>query len=97
MLVSLPKLALGNKMHGNIRFRILEKEVHTTQLCEKALFQHLITARNFHIIKPDGEDGWRELIPLCREYSKTRAHPEAQALCAIVAGKLLDQSLKFIL
>ena len=34
MLVSLPNLALGNKMQGGISFRILEKSVHMTQLRE---------------------------------------------------------------
>ena len=33
----------------------------------------------------------------CREYSNTRAHPKAQALCAVLAGTKSDQSLKFIL
>ena len=52
-----------------------------TKLCEKALIQHLVTAG-----KLDGEDGWGEFIPLCREYSNTRAHPKAQAFFADLAG-----------
>ena len=34
VLVSLPNLALGSKMQGGMSFRILEKRVHMTQLCE---------------------------------------------------------------
>ena len=37
MLVYPPNLALGNKMQGSASFRILEKRVHMTQLCEKSL------------------------------------------------------------
>ena len=37
MLVSLPNLAVENKMQGSASFRILEKRVQMTQLCEKAL------------------------------------------------------------
>ena len=47
ILVSPPNLAIGNKMHGDMRFRILEKKVHMTQLCEKALLQLLVLAVNF--------------------------------------------------
>ena len=75
-------------MRGDMRFRILEKKVHMTQLCEKASFQHFVTAWIFYKIKADGEDGWRDFIPLCREYSNTRAQPKAQALCAIPAGRI---------
>ena len=83
MLVSPPKLALGNKMHGDMRFRILEKRANMTQLCEKAFFQHLVTARNCYNIRPNDDDGWWKFILLCREYSNSRSHSKAKALCAI--------------
>ena len=47
ILVSPPNLALGNKMHGDMRFRRLEEKVHMTQLCEKASLQLLDSAVNF--------------------------------------------------
>ena len=53
---------------------------------KKALFQHLVTARNFYKIPLDDDDGWGKFTPLCREYSNSRAHPKAQALCAVPAG-----------
>ena len=37
MLVSLPNLALENKMQGGASFRVLEKRIQKTQLCEKNL------------------------------------------------------------
>ena len=46
MLVSPPNLTPGNRMQGNTSFRVLEKKIQMTQLCDKALFQHLGTAGN---------------------------------------------------
>ena len=37
MLVSLPTLTLGNEMQGSASFRVLEKKIQMTQLCEKSL------------------------------------------------------------
>ena len=91
MLVSLPNLALGNKMQGGMSFRILEKRVHMTHNCanEKASFQHLVTAGNCYKIRPDDDDGWEKFTPLRREFSNSRAHPKAQALCAVPAGTII--------
>ena len=89
MLVSLPNLALGNKMQGGASFRILEKRVQMTQLCEKALFQHLVAAGNCYKIRPDDNDGWGKLTPLCPEYSSSRAYPKTRALAAIPTGTII--------
>ena len=72
--------ALGNKMHGDMRFRTLDKMVHMTQLCAKALFQHLVPAGNFCIIKPDGDDGWEDFIPLCREIFEHSSSSESPGI-----------------
>ena len=66
MLVSLPNLALGNKMQGGASFQILEKRVQMRQSCEKAFFQHLVTAGNCYKIRPDDDDGCGKLL-LCVE------------------------------
>ena len=46
-------------MQNDAEFRVLEKKVHMTQLCEKALFQYLVTAGNStkfdQMEKTDGE------------------------------------------
>ena len=89
MLVSPPSLALGNKMQGSASFRVLEK----TQLCEKALFQHLVTAGNFYQIRPDDDDGWGNFTPLCQEYSNSRSYPKTRALAAIPAGTIIGPVL----
>ena len=74
MLVSRPNLALGNKMQGSASFRLLEKRVQMTHLCEKALFQHLVSAGNCYPIRLDGDDGWRHFTLSCREYTSSRAY-----------------------
>ena len=86
MLVSLPNLALGNNMQGSASFRILEKRVQMTQLCEKALFQHLVTAGNCYQIRPDDDDVWKRKATLCRKCASSRAHLKTNALAAILAG-----------
>ena len=45
MLRSSPNQAQGNlMMQIGAKFRVLEKKVHITQLCENAFFQYLVTA-----------------------------------------------------
>ena len=39
-------------------FQALEKKVQQTQLCEKAFFQHLVTAGGCCKIRPNADDGW---------------------------------------
>ena len=97
MLVSSPNLALGHKMQGGASFRILEKRVQMTQLCETAIFQHLVTAANCCPIRPDVDDGWGNFSLLYREFSSSRAYPKTRALSAIPQEKPPDQSMKFML
>ena len=48
MLISSRNPAQGNLMMQNeAKFRVLEKKVHMTRLCEKALFQYPVTAGTF--------------------------------------------------
>ena len=66
MLTSSPNPAQRNlMMRSEAKFRVLQKKVHMTQSCEKALFQYLVAARNRNQVRPDGEDGWRQITPLC--------------------------------
>ena len=90
MLVSHPNLALGNKMQGSASFRILGKRIQMTQFCEKALFQHLVTPGNCHQIRPDSSDGWREITPLCRKYTSSRAYPKTKALAGTTIGPITE-------
>ena len=42
-------------------------------------------------IRPDGNDGWISITPLCREYSSSRSYPNTQALSAIPEGTVVGQ------
>ena len=42
MLVSLPNLALGNKMQGSASFRVLEKKIQMAQLCDKKPYSNIL-------------------------------------------------------
>ena len=70
-----------------------KKKVHMTQVCEKSLFQHLVTAGNFYIIKPDGDNSF-----LCAENIRTLELIRKPRHCVQFLQVLkLDQSLKFLL
>ena len=60
-----------------------------TQVCEKALCQHLVTTGRCYQIRPVGEDGWGEITVLCREYEISRFYPETKAFAAIPAGTII--------
>ena len=60
-----------------------------TQLCEKAPFQHLVTAGNRHKVQPDGDDGWGEITPLSREYTCHRLFPQAKNLGSFPASTII--------
>ena len=84
LLVSLPTMALGNGMRENIvRFETLSSSIQLTQLCEKAHFQHRVTAGKKYKTRPHGDDSWRTVTTLCREYKCSRAFPESCVLAAI--------------
>ena len=63
-----------------------KKNIHLAQLCEKTFFQHLVIAGNYYKIRPDEDDGWGTIAPLCREYSSSRSCPKTKALAAIPEG-----------
>ena len=67
-----------------------------TQLCEKASFQHLVTARNCYKIRPDDDDGWGYCLPLCREYSNSQSNPKTRALAAIPGGTIIGPVIEVV-
>ena len=77
-------------------FRKKEKRVQMAQLCETALFQHLVTAENCNQIPHDDKDGWEKLL-----YAEIKRvlefiwKPKHWQLFPQV--RVLDQSLKFML
>ena len=76
-------------MQGGASFRTLEKRKQMTQFFDKVLFHHLVTAGNCYKIRPDDDDGWGKITPLCREYSNFRSYPKTRASAAFPAGTIV--------
>ena len=95
LLVFLPTVAIGNRMQEKVlSFDELAGEIQLTQLCEKANFQYLVAAGKQPKVRPNGDDGWRTITLLCREYSISRYYPKAQALAAIPEGTIIGPALE---
>ena len=70
LLVSPPTRATGNTMQERVlSFDELAGKIQLTQLCEKAYFLHLVASGITYKIRPNADDGWGTVTPLCREYS----------------------------
>ena len=58
-------------------------------------------AGNCYQTRPDEDDGWGTVIPLCREYSSSRSYPKTKALAAIpqdtTVGSILEVHIVKIL
>ena len=71
LLVSPPTKASGNRLQEHIlSFEALASRIQLTQLCEETYFQYHVTAGKKYNIRLDGDDGWRTITPLCREYTQ---------------------------
>ena len=44
-------------IQNEVKFRVLEKKVHMTQLFDKALFKILVAVGKFYRVLSDGQDG----------------------------------------
>ena len=86
LLVSLPTQAPGNRMQGSaLSFKTP---------CEKAFFPNLVIAVNYYKDRPNADDGWRTVTPLCQEYSSSRSYPKTQALIASPEGTTIGPILE---
>ena len=84
-----------NRMQeGAMSFQTLERKVQLPQLCEKAYFQYLVAAGKQHKIRPEGDDGWRTITLLCREYLNSRSYPNTPVLAAIPEGTIIGPVLE---
>ena len=46
-------------------------------------------AGNYYKIRPNADNGWRTVTPLCPEYSSSRPYPKTKALSAIPEGTII--------
>ena len=44
--------------------------------------------------RPDGDDGWRTITPICREYTFSLSFPESQVVAAIPGGTTIAPVLE---
>ena len=89
MLVSSLNLALGNKMPRSASFRVLEKRIQMAQLCDKVLFQHLVTAGNL-VMKTDGKN----YSSMPRIFKFSRYCPKTPALAAFATNTIIGPVLE---
>ena len=95
LLVSPQTMAPGNRMRKNVlSFEALSSTSQLIQRCETAYFQYRVTAGKKYKIRPDGDDGWRTITPLCRKYTFPRSFPESQAVAAILEGTIIGPVLE---
>ena len=95
LLVFPPTRPTGNRMQERVlSFDELAGEIQLTQLCEKTYLQYLVAAGKKYKVRPNVDDGWRTVTPLCQEYSISRYYQKAQALAAIpevtIIGSVLE-------
>ena len=92
-----PKVQKNLMMQSEAKFRVLEKKVHMTQLCEKPLFQYLVTAGSRYQVRPDGEDGWWQITSMQRICYCSRVFAQAKYWELFQQAQLSDRLLRFFL
>ena len=90
-LVSPQTQAPGKRMQGSKHFK---RRYRPHNSVKKAFFQYLVIARKKYKIRPDDDDGWREITPFCREYSSSRSFPKTKVLAAIPEGTTIGPVLE---
>ena len=85
--VSSPRLASGNSLRENIQdFESLSETVQFTRVCEDASFwYHGMSYKT----RPDEDDGFAQIIPLCRKYTFSQVNPQSRSYAAILEGTIV--------
>ena len=102
LLVSPPEMASGNSLQENIlSFEALSDKIQFSKLCEDAWLEHRVSAGMKYKIRPDEDDGYGQLVPLCREYTHSRANPQSRVFAGIpgrtVIGPVVEVQIVKIL
>ena len=80
LLASPPGLASGSSLWENIQdFESLSQTCQFARVCEDASFRHRVSAGMNCKTRPDEDDGFGQIIPLCREYKLSRVRPQSRA------------------
>ena len=84
-LVSSPRPASGNSLRENIQdFESLSETIQFTSVCEDSSYWFWVSAGMSYRTKLDEDDGFGDPIPVCREYTLSRANPLSKAYAAIL-------------
>ena len=70
-----------------------KKSTTDTIMRESIILASCYSRKSFQI-RPDGEDEWGEITPLCREYAISRVYPQTKPLAAIRAGTIIGPITK---
>ena len=90
LLVSSPRRASGNSLRKNIQdFESLSETIRFTTVWEDEILVHRFAGGMNYNTRPDEDDGFGQLIPLCREYTFSRVDPQSRAFAAIPGGTII--------
>ena len=90
LLVSSPRPASGSSLRENIQdFESLSETIRFTKVCEDAIFVHRVSAGLSHKTRLDEDDGFGQIIPSCREYTRSRVNPRSRVFAATLGGRII--------
>ena len=93
-----PRPASGISLQLNIQdFESLSETSQCSSGCEDASFWYPVSAGMKYKTKLDEDDGFGEIIPLCREHTLYRVNPQSRAYEAILEGPVLEVHIVKIL
>ena len=88
-LVKIPRtpLASGNRMRQKLQsFQLLSAKSRLKHVYERAGFYHPVERNKWYQTRPDEDDGWGKITPMCREYTHPREHPDSRCFPTINAN-----------
>ena len=92
-----PRPAYGNRSRGNIQdFESLSETNRFTRVCEDAIFVHRVASGMSYKTRLDEDDGFGQLIPLCREETFSRVNPRSRAFATIPLTSVKLQEVKLL-
>ena len=90
LLTSSPRSASGSSLREKIQdFESLSDTIRIARVCEDVILVHRVSAGMSYKSRPDEDDGFGQIIPLCREYTLSRVNLQSRACAAIHGGTII--------
>ena len=90
LLVSSPRPVSEDSLRENILdFESLSETIRFTRVCEGASFVHQSSAGMSYKTRLDEDDGFGQIIPLCREYTLSKVNSRPRVFTAILGGTII--------